>query len=396
MSKSIEQKLKGHLSAHDFDIRKSGNARFIDQKCTPDVVCAVAEVILEFVDEDKAKKFTVKSIWKSLRANEIMVDLFQKPAVTEPKAQSEYDKVFSQPIKLLEYAGILKSAGKVGNANAYKIRKRKLLNYISVKDKNALVFLVAYLEKVLIDSELMPIFNIFFSKPTKANFRALKMEYVDFIIENTAINGKTETRRIFTKIINPLAFSRKTYGAKKGTISPHPISYSELFYNRVNFRDVKKPKGVTRKQFWENFVETSSSDQYLIEKAKRQIKKRHGTQSEVHRYGLVAAVHVHHIFMKSEFPELSDVFENLILLTPSQHGTFAHPDGNTQVISKSYQLVCLLSKLESIEQSVAEEDGFYELDEFKDAVNIGLDEQLLTKQMTFEDIKHILSEKYLS
>ena len=175
-----------------------------------------------------------------------------------------------------------------------------------------------------------------------------------------------------------------------------PISYAELFYNRVNFRDIKKPKDKPRKLFLESLGEDSSSESYQVEKAKRQIKKYHKQKSETHRFQYESANHAHHIFMKNEFPELSDTFENLILLTPTQHLNFAHPDGNTQKISMSYQLVCLLSKLDSIEKSEFRADDFYDLNKFKQVVNIGLDKELLSAGMSLQDVKNIIVKEYVN
>lgn len=38
-----------HLNQYDFDIRKSRDARFVDQKCTPDIVCFIADCILNLI-----------------------------------------------------------------------------------------------------------------------------------------------------------------------------------------------------------------------------------------------------------------------------------------------------------------------------------------------------------
>ena len=49
------------FSQFDFDVRKSKDARFMDQKVTPDVLCAVTECIIEFTKDDLTKSFTKKS-----------------------------------------------------------------------------------------------------------------------------------------------------------------------------------------------------------------------------------------------------------------------------------------------------------------------------------------------
>ena len=53
-------------------------------------------------------------------------------------------------------------------------------------------------------------------------------------------------------------------------------------------------------------------------------------------------IHVHHIFPRNEFPELSLIKENLIYLNANEHLLFSHPYGNTQVIDRNYQKVLLL------------------------------------------------------
>ena len=396
MTIKIVEKIKNHLDSIDFDLRKSGNARFIDQKCTPDILSSIAEAILELTEDEDGLTFTVKDVWSSAFANDVMIERFQKPPVTHPGAQHEYDKIFSQPIKLLEYAQILKVTGKKGSANTYKINDIDLLKHISLNDNKSLNFLVSYLDKVLKDSDLTDLFDNFFEKQNRQAFNELKDGYCNFIIKYTPINGDTEVRRIFTKIINPLAFKNKSLGTKGGRLSPMPISYSELFYNRVNFRDITKPKGEPRKLFLESLGEDGSSESYQIEKAKRQIKKYHEQKSETHHFQHESANHAHHIFMKSEFPELSDTFENLILLTPTQHLNFAHPDGNTQRISTPYQLVCLLAKLDSIEESEFWADDFYDLSKFKQVINTGLDKELLTAAMSFQDVKNQLACEYIN
>ena len=168
-----------------------------------------------------------------------------------------------------------------------------------------------------------------------------------------------------------------------------------MLYNRPNFRDISKPKDQPRKLFLESLDPENASLSYQVEKAKRQIKKYHEEKSEVHRFQHEVASHVHHIFMKCEYPELSDTFENLILLTPTQHLNFAHKNSNTQNISTPYQLVCLLSKLDSIEESIFWADEFYDLNKFKQVINIGLEKELLTNNMSAQDIKLQLVSEYI-
>lgn len=42
-----------YLSQFDLDVRKSNDARFMDQKCTPDVVCFIADSVINTVIDVK-------------------------------------------------------------------------------------------------------------------------------------------------------------------------------------------------------------------------------------------------------------------------------------------------------------------------------------------------------
>ena len=57
--------IKEYLQKFDLDVRKSGDARFMDQKCTPDVVSTIADCVINFVGNEKNKPFTVSDIWES-------------------------------------------------------------------------------------------------------------------------------------------------------------------------------------------------------------------------------------------------------------------------------------------------------------------------------------------
>lgn len=51
------------LNSYDYDIRQSGNARWIDQKCTCDVLSIIADCILEYTNYDKTIQFSINDIW---------------------------------------------------------------------------------------------------------------------------------------------------------------------------------------------------------------------------------------------------------------------------------------------------------------------------------------------
>jgi len=371
----MKDKIDKHLNNFNYDIRITGDARFIDQKVTPDVLSVIADCILQFTEKDNDLSFATKNIWESDFANHNVKDIFNKPDVMTKSAKSEYDKFFQQPLKMLAYAKILE-CNKVGNKNIFKIKNRNLLKFIAIKERNSLEFIVQYLEKVLRDSDLWTLFNVFFQDNNKENFKNLKEGFRDFLYKYTGINStnKYEPGRIFTKVINPLAYFRKKHGTKGGNFSKDIITYDELMYNRRNWRDIKKLKGETRQAYERRAKsEIKKSKEAFISHAKEKIKRYHFPESELHdKYSVGNATQVHHIFPRSDFPQLESILENLILLTATQHNAYAHPNNNTRYIDKDYQLACLLAKCSSIQKSMNGKDGFYSKNDFVYVLNEGI------------------------
>ena len=167
-------------------------------------------------------------------------------------------------------------------------------------------------------------------------------------------------------------------------------------YNRINWRDTLKSKSLTRQEFetvTQNDEESKTYTNYLIQKAISQVKRRYST-SELHdAWSNGEATQVHHIFMKSEFPQISYYLENLIKLTPTQHYTKAHPNNNTQIINKEYQHICLIAKFNSIQVSIRQNDDFYSIENFIFVLNTGLSEEL-PKNSSSTDIEKFLAISY--
>lgn len=397
----------------DYDIRKHKTARWIDQKCTPDVIEIVADCILQYVaaqvadfstddlieddyaianapsiiskhlDEDDS--FSSPDIWHYEYTTANVIDIFRKPNPEEKEARNEYDKFFAQPLEMFAYAGILIKQ-KIGNQNYYRIKEPQALEFISQSTRNALAFIIRYNTKVLVDSGIYENFTRFFSNQTNESFAELKQSFIDFTIDYTNINKPTEPKRIFTKILNPIAYSLSKHGTKGGLLSKDIITYDMLQYNRENFRDVasKKPKGVLRKVHEPSMVKkVSNSYSYQSQKAKRIMRQYNDNfrdgKSEVFDEGenLDNAIPVHHIFPESRFPEISMFYENLVVLTSNQHNNKAHPRNITTQVDRAYQMKCILSKIELIQEDInaKNEDSIYEFDQLLTVLSIGLDDE---------------------
>lgn len=384
-----ELSLRKFVESHDYDIRKSKNGRFMDQKCIPDVVCAVAECVMNYADGDNLKTFTKNDVWHSNFSEELLEESFSKPNTENDSVVSEYDKFFAQPLKMLAYAGVL-TEHKVNKTNVYTVNNFDVLSFISQREKNALVFLDLYLTKVMKDSGFWGNFETFFIQQDKVSFNQLRDSLVALYKNHTSITKSYEPPRIFNKIVNILAFRRHKRGSVKGHLSKFPLTIDEIRYNRVNWRDIAKPKDMSRQEF--TMTIENSIDKYsgyyerAISKAKKFVRDLE-QYSEIHHYPAYLATDAHHIFMKSEFPDLADMPENIIALTGTEHYSYAHPNRNTQRTDPNYQMICLISKLDSIERNFQEGNSDYSLSDFTLVLNEGLNTTEFNEQMGFEMIK---------
>ncbi|DAB34897.1 MAG TPA: restriction endonuclease [Sulfurospirillum sp. UBA12182] len=376
--------IEAYLETIDLDIRKTNSARFFDQKVQPDVLSAVCECILNCINEDDS--FSVNDVRYCKYSNELVTEIFNKPDIK--KAENEYDKFFSQPLKMLAYSGLL-SEEKNGRSNVYRVLKKEFIEYISLRDRNAFYFLAAYLEKVLKDSDLWNEFENFFKVQDNHSLYEIKEKFKIFIQTNTPIKKEYEPPRIFNPLLKILAFKYKKLGTQKGNVGE--VNYNDLLYNQLNWRDLKKEKSISRQEFnkvFEHQIDNKKFYKYQIEKAKKFVKSIH-KNSEIHRFNSYPATQAHHIFLSSQFPELADIPENIIAITPNQHFYRAHPNNKTAVIDKSYQAICLISKLDSVEIDYRNGNGNYSKEKFIDVINIGFDKKF-DYTLDFEELKHCI------
>ena len=380
-----QQEVVDFCDQYDYDVRKSKSGRWIDQKLTLDVLSFIADCILQFTGDDPSKEFKVKDIWMCEPVGESVRLIFKKPDVNDPKAKREYDKFFGQPLKLLGYSKVLREE-KRGRYNYYKIENIQVLEYIAARERNALFFLKTYIEKVLRDSDMMTYFDEFFARQNKDTYKRVKAAMQEFTINNTEINGIKECDRIFTKVINVLAYFRNARGTRRGHVSKSVITYDELMYNRLNFRDIyaDKPKGITRKEYAATHpVEVNVAYyHYQSAKAKRFLRvfndqNRSGKTEHLETAHMRDnAIHMHHIFPEAEYPEICYYLENIIALTPTQHLNYAHPNGHTQEIDEQYQHLLLLSKADRIYENLTGAAGekIYDFSDFLFVLNVGFDD----------------------
>lgn len=397
------------INSKNYDIKISHNGRWIDQKCTPDVIWSIADFVLNYVD-DVATEFNAGDIWNSEYAKLTIADTFSKPGTDDKTAENEYDKVFSQPLCMLCYAEVIEDLSTTSR-HRYVIKEREVLEYIARNDSNAMYFLEAYIEKVLRDSGLYDLFDDFFNNQDKNHFKTLKEGFVDFYHDYTEIKKDYEPKRIFTKVLNPLARKYGKKGTKRGNLSPNAITKADMMYNRDNFRDVykEKPKDVSRKDWLTAHPEVDRRDGYFeqqMNRAKRILRdftvRYRAGKSELTLFvegqdDMVDATQMHHIFPKNEFPEIMHYIENLIALTPNQHYGYAHPGNNTQVIDLDAQKFLLIAKTGSIKQNLLEEtEKIYEFNNFLFVLSMGWSDEtvLEIEDNDFVDVLHTINAHY--
>lgn len=379
--------MEGFLNQHNYDIRISGNGRWIDQKCTMDELCFVADCIVVYLQEGGTQPFQSPDIWHTEYAVTNVQSLFCKPDPTSKSTIDEYNKFFRQPMKMLAAAGVLKEDGRVRNTIQFSVENLAILEHLSLRERNCMEFLSLYIEKTLKDSGLWDAFASFFDEQTKEQYDRVKDTFVNFCIKYTPINTKLESNRIFTKVLNPLAVKYHKRGTAGGSISPKAITIDQIKYNRPNFRDIGKDKNVSRQDFArESPVQVNY--EYNVEKAKRRLKvyndQFNSGKSEItDRYSIGAvATHMHHIFPKSTYPTIADYVENLIALTSAQHLQKAHPNGDTRRIDLDYQYTCLICKTDSIRKDLIDSHNDRTLYTFLDFMFV-LDTGLSTDYFKF-------------
>lgn len=393
----------------NYDIRVSGNGRWIDQKCAADVVTVVADCIFNYALGHEGTIFTTSDIWHYDYTVENVEAIFRKPGVERIEAKSEYDKFFQQPMEMLANAGVLIKQ-KRGNRNQYSVGNYEVLEYIAMRERNALFFLKTYIEKVLTDSGLYSTFERFFETQDKSSYEVMKSAFSSFTIRYTNINGEVECNRIFIKVLNPLAYFKNSRGTEKGRLSDHPITYDMLMYNRNNFRDLyaAKPKGVTRKEYaaLHPVVVNEAYYRYQSSRAKRYLRRF----NDIYRDGKTEypdgihvndqATQMHHIFPEADYPEICYYLENLIALTPTQHLGYAHPNNRTQEINEAYQQLLLLAKADRIQENLEGRCGevIYEFSNLLFVLNVGFDDEdvLTIDDMDFLSVVNAINIHYVA
>lgn len=157
--------IKQFLDEHDYDVRKTHNGRWIDQKCLYDEVCFVSDCIVDYFLNGGEEPFTSPLIWHQPYSIKNVMHVFGKPDPTTKSVIDEYNKFFRQPMKMLAAAGVLKEEKK-GGTIYFSVKNPDILEHIALRERNAFDFMNLYIEKVLRDSGMWDAFAPFFDEQT--------------------------------------------------------------------------------------------------------------------------------------------------------------------------------------------------------------------------------------
>ncbi len=253
---------------------------------------------------------------------------------------------------------------------------------------------------------------MFFTYQDSISFNQLKTKFIEFYHTYTPVKKDYEPKRIFTKVINPLAHKYGKCGSERGRMSEYKITKADMMYNRDNFRDIYKgkPKDVTRKEWLDSHPDIDLRMGYfeqMLSHAKELIRHNISTYrnnlSELTRFNEShfdsnPATQIHHIFPKNEFPEIKHYLENLIALTPNQHFGFAHPNNNTQIIDLEAQKILLIAKTCSIKENITNvnEETIYEFGNLLYVLHVGWsdDDILEVDDNNFAEVIHSINYHY--
>ena len=385
-----------------YDIRVTKDARYVDQKCTPDIVCFIADCILS--TSCASNPFTCNDLWNEKYFVDNCQVIFGKPSPENQEARNEYNKVLCQPLKLLAYAHVLNEESVKGSLT-FSVQDKGMLEYIAIKERNAYDFLYAFFMKVMECSGFARHFREYKRQcddaarldPKQAKGvvivakKLIYKKYHEFIAAHTPSKSVLDANRMFHKVFNIYAFHEQLPGS-----NGKRAAWYDLMYNRINFRDKgRKDKSLTRGEAAAAGITTMNESYYIkyqVDKAKRLVHKLQGDRSEVHdEDGDGKATEFHHIFPVAGFPTIASYTENLILLTSNQHRIKAHPNSNFQMVDKDYQFVCLMAKSDTIEKYLSDVNGgVYRKDSFVDVINTGFTDGILDAKSSFADIRKYL------
>jgi len=374
--------LSKFMEKHNYDIRQTGNGRWIDQKCALDSVCFVADCIVEHIHNGGKQPFQSPDIWRSEYAVINVQRVFGKPYPLSRSTTDEYNKFYRQPMKLLAAAGVLKEDGKVRNTIQFSVENADVLEYIAMRERNSFDFLCLYIEKTLRDSGLWDGFETFFDEQTQSSLENLRNAFMHFCFKYTPIEKELEPNRIFIKVLNHLACLQHKKGTIKGRISRSMITYDKIVYNKTNWRDdlAGKDKNIARGDY-APLIKSEDVYNYRVTRVMKYLKKfnnkyNDGKSEVLDRFSVgEIATYIHHIFPRSQYEEIADYIENLIALTGAQHYQRAHPNGDTHVADKEFQYQCLISKTESIRKNILDNRGepiIYSFEDFMYVLDTGL------------------------
>jgi hypothetical protein len=305
--------------------------------------------------------------------------------------------MFSQNINILVRAGILENISH-NKKSLYIIKDNLIIEKIAHSIFESYNFLIKYTLKFIEDNDLNKEFERFKLNNNSEGLNYLVKDLNKFILTETNIKNKYEPSRIFNKIINIYSYEYGLYGRKRGNLSKQIISFDEIKYGRTNFRDLNKETNLTRKEHKNNKLNTNQFEVFFENKAKNLVKRMNvelfnnkiDVDKEIEL--TVNDSHAHHIFPKKDFLQFCDMPENIILLSPTTHLSYAHQHGDTKNINKVAQKEFILKQIDKL--FFDKEEKYFSKENMCILLNKGLSTNLFKKEFTKKEFINILDTEY--
>ncbi len=376
-----EHQIIDYIETIDFSCgyyKKNNNFEcwIVDQKVTWDILNITCKCVLNLIDTKQKTDFRHQDFFEDEYSRSIYCNrscsngkAVLSNELNQKNTSKEYDKLFWNNFEFLSYIEVLTKIER----KKYKIKRRDIIEKLASSQEACVAIICLSMNKLLYALPLKKSWENYINNKNKMNLEKFRNDFFDWMKKTT--RHKKDIGQIWCKFINPLFFlyELKKFNPKK-IEREWPQSWKDLAYLRIHPRDKQKPPGLTRKEY----QSVKKENTYLLNgtinlsSAKNSIKKWNQQYYKIVDKSLYCSeydgqmcstIHIHHIWPQNEFGNwldiTSDIYENLIILTPNQHSGIAHNHGNTKLLNKNNLNLILRCKYNTIINFLNKQIGNY-------------------------------------
>lgn len=377
-----QKQIKDYLDSIDYCGFNRHNKQFdttaqaVDQKVTYDVLNTTCRCLVHWINNDLSKIFSHSDFLHDDFSKRLYSSKKEEygAAILSEKTKKEYDKLFWNIFETLAYVKVLDKVNQ--RPRQFKIRNFEIIKLLAISPDACLCFVSIHAYKLIKSMNLENEWQNYVDDHSRINLINFRSSFDAWIKQNTG--HEDDIGQIYQKVINPLfyLFVLPKYQSNKFLRSLGMTqSVADLTYFRIHRRDMRRQRGKTRKEMKEMVQEVNLNPN--LDKQKDKVKKWNqqyygksgGTYvSEFSGNVVYNGIHIHHIKMQTEFdknaPVYSNIVENLIIMTPTEHDSDAHLRGNTRIINPANLNLILWKQYSKINSFNERHIGEYQLDPF--------------------------------